>query len=128
MFRVSEYLGNLRYPYELPHLWRNMETDPYPGSKQQRRWSDCADAQADLCLCCSHMANTQTYLLFYSKKYKNTTHPAWILNVGLVSFQFIFSFLQFFGQFLYIIVGVFQHSFPFLQQTKHFAGWNNQNI
>ena len=27
----------------------------YLGSGQQRRWSDCADAQADLCLCCSHM-------------------------------------------------------------------------
>ena len=26
------------------------------GSEQQRRWSDCADAQADLRLCCSHMA------------------------------------------------------------------------
>ena len=28
----------------------------YPGSEQQRRWLDCADAQADLCLCCSHTA------------------------------------------------------------------------
>ena len=35
----------------------------YPGSEQQRRWSDSrmrrsdgADAHADLCLCCSHMA------------------------------------------------------------------------
>ena len=26
------------------------------GSEQQRRWTDCADAQADLRLCCSHMA------------------------------------------------------------------------
>ena len=26
------------------------------GSEQQRRWSDCMDAQADLRLCCSHMA------------------------------------------------------------------------
>ena len=26
------------------------------GSKQQRRWSDCTDAQADLHLCCLHMA------------------------------------------------------------------------
>ena len=26
------------------------------GSEQQRRWSDCADAQAGLRLCCSHMA------------------------------------------------------------------------
>ena len=28
----------------------------YLGSEQQRRWSDCADSQADLSLCCSHMA------------------------------------------------------------------------
>ena len=28
----------------------------YLGSGQQRHWSDCADAQADLPLCCSHMA------------------------------------------------------------------------
>ena len=27
----------------------------YLSSEQQRRWSDCADAQADLRLCCSHM-------------------------------------------------------------------------
>ena len=26
------------------------------GSRQQRHWSDCADVQADLRLCCSHMA------------------------------------------------------------------------
>ena len=26
--------------------------------EQQRRWSDCADAQADLRLCCSHMTKT----------------------------------------------------------------------
>ena len=26
--------------------------------RKQRRWSDCADAQADLRLCCSHMAKT----------------------------------------------------------------------
>ena len=30
----------------------------YPGSELQRRWSDCADAQADLRLCCSHMVET----------------------------------------------------------------------
>ena len=28
----------------------------YLSSEQQRCWSDCADAQADLHLCCSHMA------------------------------------------------------------------------
>ena len=27
----------------------------YLGSEQQRHWSDCVDAQADLHLCCSHM-------------------------------------------------------------------------
>ena len=27
-------------------------------SEQQRCWSDCANAQADLHLCCSHMAKT----------------------------------------------------------------------
>ena len=30
----------------------------YPRSEQQRRWSDCAYAQADLRLCRSHMAKT----------------------------------------------------------------------
>ena len=30
----------------------------YLGSEQKRSWSDCADAQADLRLCCSHMAWT----------------------------------------------------------------------
>ena len=30
----------------------------YPSREQQRRWSDCADAQADLHLCCSHMILT----------------------------------------------------------------------
>ena len=28
------------------------------GSEQQRCWSDYADAQADLCLCCLYMAKT----------------------------------------------------------------------
>ena len=36
-------------------LWRGSYEVYYPGSEQQRRWSDCADAQADLRLCCSHM-------------------------------------------------------------------------
>ena len=34
---------------------QKLETLHYLGSEQQRRWSDCADAQADLRLCCSHM-------------------------------------------------------------------------
>ena len=35
---------------------QKLEILHYLGSEQQRRWSDCADAQADLRLCCSHMA------------------------------------------------------------------------
>ena len=40
------------------HEIANIETrDSYSlGSEQQRCWSDCADVQADLHLCCSHMA------------------------------------------------------------------------
>ena len=34
---------------------QKLKTSHYLGSEQQRRWSDCADAQADLRLCCSHM-------------------------------------------------------------------------
>ena len=30
----------------------------YPCSEQQRCWSDCMDAQADLRLCCSHMVSS----------------------------------------------------------------------
>ena len=39
--------------------------------EQQRCWSDCADAQADLHLCCSHMAHTFPHDL---------AHMALILN------------------------------------------------
>ena len=34
---------------------QELETLHYLGSEQQRRCSDCADAQADLRLCCSNM-------------------------------------------------------------------------
>ena len=34
---------------------QKLETLHYLGREQQRRWSDCANAQADLRLCCSHM-------------------------------------------------------------------------
>ena len=34
---------------------KKLEVLYYLGSQQQRRWSDCADAQIDLPLCCSHM-------------------------------------------------------------------------
>ena len=37
---------------------QKLEVLYYIGSEQQRRWSDCADAQGDLRLCCSHMAKT----------------------------------------------------------------------
>ena len=38
------------------NFWlQKLETLHYLGSEQQRRWSDCADAQADLRLCCLHM-------------------------------------------------------------------------
>ena len=30
----------------------------YLGSEQRGRWTNCADAQADLCLCCSQMAKS----------------------------------------------------------------------
>ena len=48
----------------------------YPGSEQQRCWSDCADAQADLRFCCLHMAKTSflmTWLFWFSFKF-NTRH------------------------------------------------------
>ena len=37
---------------------KKLEVLYYLSSEQQRCWSDCAEAQADLCLCCSHMAKT----------------------------------------------------------------------
>ena len=33
-----------------------LSTIYYPRSDQQRCWSDCTNAQVDLCLCCSHMS------------------------------------------------------------------------
>ena len=54
---------------------KNLEILYYLSSEQQRRWSDCADAQADLRLCCSHMASDTfshgpahiTFCLFFLK-------------------------------------------------------------
>ena len=50
-------------PYQLQGLARviklnikNLVILYYLGGDQQRPWSDCADAQAELSLCCSHMA------------------------------------------------------------------------
>ena len=34
---------------------KKLEILYYLGSEQQMRWLECADAQAELCLCCSHM-------------------------------------------------------------------------
>ena len=39
------------------HL-KQVEVLYYPGNEQQRSWSDWADVQTDLRLCCSHMAKT----------------------------------------------------------------------
>ena len=49
---ATETTRVLKFPLE------QVEVLYYPGSKQQRCWSDCADAQADLRLCCLHMAYT----------------------------------------------------------------------
>ena len=60
--RVFPSRSNSNWPVQLQKLawglnvwWQKLETLHYPGSEQQRRWSHCADAQADLRLCCSHM-------------------------------------------------------------------------
>ena len=47
------------------------------GSEQQRRWSDFADAQADLCYCCSHMA--------YDTFSHGLAHLDWTLDVMIWS-------------------------------------------
>ena len=52
----------------------------YLGSEQQRRWSDCADAQADLRLCCSHMTKTG-FLMTRLKNSMNKMHQLQ-LNCG----------------------------------------------
>ena len=39
-------------------IWK-LEVLYYLGSEQQRCWSDCADAQADLHLCCAHYGKTR---------------------------------------------------------------------
>ena len=47
----------LQRPARILTFWiYRLEVSFCLGSEQQRRWSDCADAQADLCLCCSHLA------------------------------------------------------------------------
>ena len=44
------------YSHEIANIEISYIILYYLGSEQQRRWSDCADAQADLCSCCSHMS------------------------------------------------------------------------
>ena len=43
--------------HEIAHI-KKLEMLYYPESEQQRCCLDCADVQADLRLCCSHMAKT----------------------------------------------------------------------
>ena len=38
----------------------------YPGSEQQRRWSDCVDVQSDLCLCYIWLMNSDQWDHSYS--------------------------------------------------------------
>ena len=50
-------------------IWQlHVEVLYYLGSEQQRRWSDCADVQADLSLCCSHMAKTGFLMTGFIKR------------------------------------------------------------
>ena len=44
-------------------IWK-LELLHYLSSEQQRCWSDCAEAQADLHLCCSHTAKTGVARLY----------------------------------------------------------------
>ena len=59
---LREFPTRSNWPAQLQKLawglkfWlQKLETLHYLDSEQQRRWSDCADAQADLRLCCSHL-------------------------------------------------------------------------
>ena len=60
--RESPTRSDSNWPAQLQKLTRvlkfrlyNLEILYYLSSEQQRRWSDCTDAQSDLRLCCSHM-------------------------------------------------------------------------
>ena len=58
---------------------QKLETLHYLGSEQQRRWSDCADAQADLRLCCSHMTCDINHLYSLSFPYPmKAPHKIWL--------------------------------------------------
>ena len=53
----TNWPAQLQRPARILKFWINkLEVSFCLGSEQQRRWSDCADVQADLRLCCSHMA------------------------------------------------------------------------
>ena len=90
---------------------QNLEILYYLSSEQQRRSSDCADAQADLCLCCSHMT-WHTFSWPGSYKYRQDVSIATIREItctklyctfkillviaGLPRFLFFVCFLTFF--------------------------------
>ena len=59
--RSHRFLGN-RLARGLQFWIQKLVVLYYLTSEQQRRWSDCADAQADLRLCCSHMAKTGFFM------------------------------------------------------------------
>ena len=48
----------------------------YLGSEQQRCWSACTDAEADLCLCCSHMAQTGFLMMWLIYDFQSR-FPGW---------------------------------------------------
>ena len=53
----SNRLTQLQKLARVLKFWlQKLEVPYYQGNELQRHWSDCADAQADLHLCCSHMA------------------------------------------------------------------------
>ena len=49
----------------------------YPGSEQQRRCSDCAEAQADLRLCRSHMTKAGFVMMWFILSLPFTIFASW---------------------------------------------------
>ena len=67
-------------------IWK-LEVLYHLGSKQQRCWSDCADAQADLHLCCWHMAKSSflmTWLICLQDNQWRTGDPRQTASSGAV--------------------------------------------
>ena len=71
---------------------KELEILYYLGSEQQRRWSDCADAQADLRLCCLHM--TWTGFLITWLKWRD--HD---VKTIIIILNWVFTFDYFLGLF-----------------------------